>query len=248
MGIIIFNNNNFQMTAIPCILSIPATACDAMKSTISAVSSVDKDAKSIITMTIAAPNVTDKDIKALKEDPKNTDGTMWATTSSADGLTGTGSLWSKAAGKWAAPVNVGWKCGVNQITQKEAWKADAKAFAAACKGGDCTGKKAMEKKNAADKCEVDTNAIKWNGGAMTADAKTGVSMSMVASASADGKAANTWNLGAKYSAMMGGYYCTKDCKAVTLATYSGWFEIAVTAAGATTLAASAAVATAALMF
>ena len=85
---------------------------------------------------------------------------------------------------------------------------------------------------------------------MAVDAKTkATTFSMVAASSADGKVENTFNMAGKYQANLGGYGCSKSCKAVTVATMSGWFPIAETvAAGAAALAASATVATAALMF
>jgi len=77
----------------------------------------------------------------------------------------------------------------------------------------------------ADKCEPDSNAIAFYGGAMIVDARTGVTMTYKAAASADGRKRNTWNLSANYSYSMGGYTCTRRCAKVTMASYSGWFEI-----------------------
>lgn len=83
---------------------------------------------------------------------------------------------------------------------------------------------------------------------MAMDAEKGSSFSMSAASSADGKVENTWNMAGKYQANLGMYGCNKGCKAVSLSAMSGWFPIVETVTGAATLAASAAVATAALMF
>merc|ERR1711957_1009590 len=124
-----------------------------------------------------------------------------------------------------------WKCEVNQITKRIYWLRDARSFATGCKKGACQSDKAIASELKEDKCGVDSNAIAW-----------------VAPASADGRKRNTMNLSGKYSYSMGEYACTRKCARVTMATYSGWFPIVVTATGAATLAASAAVATGALMF
>ena len=70
-------------------------------------------------------------------------------------------------------------------------------------------------------------------------------MTMTAPASADGKD-NTFNLGGKYNAQLGEINFAKEGTFVT-GLHSGWFPIVLTA-NAVALAASAAVATTALMF
>ena len=238
------------MTAVPCVPLIPlASVCEGVKNTYTAISSTDKDAKAVITLAFNMPvEAADSANAKLRADVTNTDGAMWSTLSAADGMTGSSSLTDMEAGKYGTPKQTTWKCEVNQLTKKIDWLADPKAITSGCKKGACHSDKAIAAELKEDKCVADTNAIAWVGGAMVVDAKTGTTITAVAPTSADGKAANTWNLAAKYSAHMGGYLCTAKCAKVTMAAHSGWFELAVTAAGATTLAASAAVATAALMF
>merc|ERR1719272_86901 len=101
---------------------------------------------------------------------------MWFNFASADGLTVSGGLYYRNAGKYASPYNTAWKCEVNQITKRQDWLRDARSFAAGCRRGARHSYKAMAADAKEDKCGVDSNAIAWLGGAMVVDAKKGVTI------------------------------------------------------------------------
>jgi len=237
------------MTAIPCVASVPDTTCAAIKNTYTAIQATDKDAKTTMTLTFNMPIVKDEKVLALMTDKANAvEGAAWATMAVEGGKSGWASAWKKAAGVMTGPASSAWECE-GDATKIVDTNKDAAAIMKACKAGACSSDKAMAAWMKTNKCKVVVEkAAMWTGGAMKMDAKTGTSMSMTAASSADGKVANTWNMAGKYQANMGMYGCNKGCKAVSVAAITGWFPIVATVAGATTLAASAAVATAALMF
>ena len=237
------------MTAIPCVASVPDTTCAAIKKTYTAIQSADKDGKTSMTLTISMPNVEDAKVKALMEDKANTaEGAAWAGLSVEGGKSGWASAWKKAAGAMTGPTSVKWECETD-MTKIVDDKKDAASIKKACAKGACSSDASMAAWMKKNKCKIVAEPKPmWTGGAMTMDAKKGASMSMTAASSADGKVANTWNMAGKYQASMGMYGCNKGCKAVSVAAMTGWFPIVATTAGAAALAASATVATAALMF
>ena len=53
------------MTAIPCVASVPATACASVSSTYTAISTTDKEGKKEVTVTISGPTFKDDKMRDI---------------------------------------------------------------------------------------------------------------------------------------------------------------------------------------
>merc|ERR1740117_2777603 len=104
------------MTAIPCIVSVPAAHCATMKLNYTAISSTDLESKQIVTMTIKMPFNADPAMKKLADDVKNTDGIVWASILEEGGKTGWETSIEKEDGKFGEYTNEKFKCDVDQST------------------------------------------------------------------------------------------------------------------------------------
>merc|ERR1711957_136737 len=238
MGIIIKMTWEATEFNVPCLFGIPDAMCADFKMTGLTTATTTADGKSSVTMKLTGKQPTDKAIKDLMAESK--DGMLWVGTSNSDGKIADSMVAENVAGAWDyAALNV--KCSSD--IRKVVVFSDAKSLLnnALYKKYNSYNEQVLKICKAVDTTANATNY--WRAPVGITNPSTNavdktISVVVIRNASDDGKD-GSFKLSDKYQLYTAGFTCTTGCKKITTAMASGWFDMPVTTAGASTLLATA---------